>query len=181
MQPRGPGAGTDHGRRVSGAGRQARDLIIGTGDADYEAVLRSQVKDLGLEGRVHFTGFQESVFGFLASFAVYVHPVLMEGFGLAVLEAMAMGRPVVATTTGGLPEVVRHGETGLLVPPGNEIALAEAIVALLGDPERADSMGQAGRRRVSALFSEEAMMQQLKAAYELVLRSPHSSEKTVSV
>ena len=76
---------------------------------------------------------------------------------------------------------MRHGETGLLVPPGNEIALAEAIVALLTDPERADSMGQAGRLRVSVLFSEEVMMQQLKAAYELVRRSPHSSEKTVSV
>ena len=157
-------------------------FIIGTGDADYEAVLRSQVKDLGLENRVHFVGFQESVFGFLAAFNVYVHPVLMEGFGLAVLEAMAMGRPVVATATGGLPEVVRHGETGLLVPPGDEIALAEAIVALLRDPERADSMGQAGRARVGALFSEEVMMQQLRAAYELVLKSRHSSnEKTVPV
>ncbi len=159
----------------------AHYFIIGTGDADCEAVLRSQVKDLGLEGRVHFAGFQESVFGFLAAFTIYVHPVLMEGFGLAVLEAMAMGRPVVATATGGLPEIVRHGETGLLVPPGDEIALAEAIVALLRDPERADSMGQAGRVRVGALFSEEAMMQQLRAAYELVLRSPHSNEKTVSV
>ena len=156
-------------------------FIIGTGEADCEAILRSQVKDLGLEGRVHFAGFQESVFGFLAAFTVYVHPVLMEGFGLAVLEAMAMGRPVVATATGGLPEVVRHGETGLLVPAANEIALAEAIVSLLGDPERADSMGQAGRLRVSALFSEEAMMQHLKAAYELVLRSPHPNEKTVFV
>ena len=63
----------------------------------------------------------------------------------------------------------------------DEIALAEAIVALLRDPERADSMGQAGRVRVTALFSEEVMMQQLRAAYELVLRSPQSNEKTVSV
>jgi glycosyltransferase involved in cell wall biosynthesis len=159
----------------------AHYFIIGTGDAGYEAVLRSQVKKLGLEGRVRFTGFQESVFGFLAACTVYVHPVLMEGFGLAVLEAMAMGRPVIATTTGGLPEVVRNGETGLLVPPGDEIALAEAIVALLRDPERADAMGQAGRIRASALFSEELMMQHLRAAYELVLRRPNSNEKTVSV
>jgi glycosyltransferase involved in cell wall biosynthesis len=159
----------------------AHYFIIGTGDANYEAGLRSQVKSLGLDGRVHFAGFQDSVFGFLAAFTVYVHPVLMEGFGIAVLEAMAMGRPVVATTTGGLPEVVQHGETGILVSPGDDIALAEAIVTLLGDPERADSMGQAGRVRVRALFSEEAMMQQLGAAYESVLRSPRSSEKTVPV
>jgi glycosyltransferase involved in cell wall biosynthesis len=154
-------------------------LVIGRGDAAYEAVVRAHVKKLGLEQHVHFAGFQESVFGFLEACTVYVHPVLMEGFGLAVLEAMAMGRPVVATTAGGLPEVVRHGETGLLVPPGDDIALAEAIMALLRDPVRADSMGQAGRVRVSALFSKEVMMQQLKTAYELVLRSPHA--KTVSV
>jgi glycosyltransferase involved in cell wall biosynthesis len=139
------------------------------------------VKNLGLEGRVHFAGFQESVFGFLAALTIYVHPVLMEGFGLAVLEAMAMARPVVASSTGGVPEVVRHGETGLLVPPGDEIALADMVVTLLRDPDRAEAMGQAGHIRVSALFSEEVMMQQLRAAYDFVLRSPNSNETTVSV
>ncbi len=167
--------------RVLNALPSVHYLIIGTGDAEYEGVLRSQVKNLDLEEHVHFAGFRESVFSLLAALTVYVHPVLMEGFGLAVLEAMAMGRPVVASATGGVPEVVRHGETGLLVPPGDEIALAEAVATLLRDPARAEAMGQAGHIRVRTLFSDQVMMQQLRAAYDLVLRSPHSNETTVSV
>ena len=166
---------------ILGSFPDAHYLIVGAGDARYEAGLRSRVKRLGLQGRVHFAGFQESVFGLLTALTVYVHPVLIEGFGIAVLEAMAMGRPVVASATGGVPEIVRHGETGLLVPPGDPVALAQGIMDVLRDAERANIMGEAGRVRASALFSEDLMIQQLGAAYELILRSPDSSGDTVAV
>ena len=159
----------------------AHYLVIGTGEADHERKLRARVVALGLEGRVHFAGFQEAVYGALAALAVYVHPALMEGFGIAVLEAMAMERSVVATVTGGLPEIVRNGETGLLVPPGDAGALAEAVTALLRDPARAAAMGRAGRARVGALFSHGSMIQQLKAAYELALRRSHPRIERVSL
>jgi glycosyltransferase involved in cell wall biosynthesis len=147
-------------------------LILGTGDAAYEARLRALAKELGLTGHVHFAGFQPSVFPYLAAMDVYVHPALMEGFGIAVLEAMAMRKPVVATETGGLPEVVRDGETGLLVPPGDVESLARAVSSLLRDPARRRQLGEAGRRRVETSFTVEAMMNNLTSAYGLLLTNP---------
>ena len=144
-------------------------LIVGSGDAAYEARLRAMVEVLGLERRVHFAGFQESVYPCLAAMDLYVHPALMEGFGIAVLEAMAMRKPVVATTTGGLPEIVQDGETGMLVPPGDANALAGAGSSLLQDSARCRQLGEAGRARVAAYFTVEAMMDRLSSGYESVL------------
>lgn len=144
-------------------------LIVGSGDAAYEARLRATVEILGLESRVHFAGFQESVYPCLAAMDLYVHPALMEGFGIAVLEAMAMRKPVVATVTGGLPEIVQEGETGMLVPPGDADALAKAVSSLLQDPARCRQLGEAGRARVAAHFTVEAMMDQLVSGYESLL------------
>ena len=100
---------------------------------------------------------------------LYVHPALMEGFGIAVLEAMAMGRAVVATVVGGVPEIVRHGETGLLVPSGDSEALASAVIDLLSEPEQRAQFGRAGRERVLKDFTVEAMMGQLLGAYDSLL------------
>ena len=144
-------------------------LIVGSGDAAYEARLKAMVEILGLESRVHFAGFQESVYPCLAAMDLYVHPALMEGFGIAVLEAMAMRKPVVATATGGLPEIVQEGETGMLVPPGDADALAKAVSSLLQDPARCRQLGEAGRTRVAAHFTVEAMMDQLVSGYESLL------------
>ncbi len=140
-------------------------LIVGTGDSGYEGLLRAMRSDLGLEGRVHFAGYRDNVFPYLAAMDVYVHPALMEGFGIAVLEAMAMRKPVVATTTGGLPEIVRDGETGTLVPPGDAGQLARAVVSLLQDPARSRRLGEAGHARVTAQFTVDAMMGGLAKGY----------------
>ncbi len=145
-------------------------LIVGTGDAGYEAALRKLVVSLGLEGQVHFAGFQEPVYPALAAMDVYVHPAVMEGFGIALLEAMAMARPVVATTTGGIPDIVVHEETGLLVAPGDPEALASAIGVLLENADRRTLLGKNGRRRVESLFTIDAMMAKLSACYEGVLK-----------
>ncbi len=101
---------------------------------------------------------------------VYVNPALMEGFGIALLEAMAMRKPVVATATGGIPEIVRDGETGVLVPPGDADALARAVVNLLADPPRRVAFGQAGRDRLASCFTVDAMMSQLTAVYDTLMR-----------
>jgi len=144
-------------------------LIVGSGDAAYEARLKAMTEILGLERRVHFAGFQESVYPCLAAMDLYVHPALMEGFGIAVIEAMAMRKPVVATTAGGLPEIVQDGETGTLVPPGDADAMARAVSSLLRDPGRRKQFGEAGRARVAAHFTVEAMMDQLVEGYGAVL------------
>ncbi|HKQ34840.1 MAG TPA: glycosyltransferase family 4 protein, partial [Nitrospiraceae bacterium] len=119
--------------------------------------------------RVHIVGFQDPVQPFLAALDLYVHPALMEGFGIAVVEAMAAGKAVVATTTGGLPEVVAQEETGLLVPPGDADSLAAAVVSLLQDRVRRDQMGRQGRVRAHERFSLEASVAHMEQVYEEVL------------
>ncbi|HZC80688.1 MAG TPA: glycosyltransferase family 4 protein, partial [Nitrospiraceae bacterium] len=156
-------------------------LIVGSGDTGYEKRLRLLVNDLGLERCVHFAGFQDSVYPYLAAMDVYVHPALMEGFGIAVLEAMAMRKPVVATTTGGLPEIVQDGKTGVLVPPDEPDALARAIVGLLQDSTSHVTMGRSGRNRVETIFTVEAMTDRLIAAYGLLLGKETSFPSSVSV
>jgi glycosyltransferase involved in cell wall biosynthesis len=101
---------------------------------------------------------------------VYVQPSLMEGFGIAVLEAMAREKPVVASRTGGLPDIVVDGETGLLVPPGHIGELARAVTSLLKDPARREAMGRKGRQRVMQQFTVEAMMRDLSSAYDMLIR-----------
>jgi glycosyltransferase involved in cell wall biosynthesis len=159
--------------KILGPAPETHYLIVGSGEATYERTLRALVTSLGVEGRVHFAGFQESVYPCLAALDVYVHPALMEGFGIAVLEAMAMRKPVVATSTGGLPEIVREGETGLLVPPGDSEALGRAASALLRDPARRQAFGQAGRARVESCFTVDVMMGNLVEGYAALLQ--HSS------
>jgi glycosyltransferase involved in cell wall biosynthesis len=103
--------------------------------------------------------------GFLDALDVVVVPSLSEAFGLVAAEASALGKPVVATSTGGLPEVVEHGVSGLLVPPRDPAALADAIVRLLGDPAMRTRMGEAGQRIVRERFGLERMADELVAVY----------------
>ena len=156
-------------------------LIVGIGDAKYEAALRKLVASLGLEKHVHFAGFQEPVYPALAAMDVYVHPAIMEGFGIALLEAMAMAKPVVATKTGGIPDIVIHEETGLLVAPGDPDALASAAEVLLKDSDRRTLLGKNGRRRVESLFTVEAMIAKLSACYEGVLEKRRPTARGVCV
>jgi glycosyltransferase involved in cell wall biosynthesis len=155
-------------------------LIVGSGDAAYEAGLRRLVRNLGLEHHVHFAGFQESVFPYLAAMDVYVHPALMEGFGIAVLEAMALRKPVVATTTGGLPEIVQDGETGLLVPPDDPDALARVVSLLLRDAAQRLALGEAGRVRVATHFTMDAVMGRLTSGYGALLGQAAAVPQAVS-
>ncbi|MFO7273404.1 MAG: glycosyltransferase family 4 protein [Bacillota bacterium] len=138
-------------------------LILG-GDGSQRQALAARVEKEGLP--VELTGFVADVPAFLGRTGVFVLPSRSEGLGLVAVEAMAAGRPVVATRVGGLPEVVVDGETGFLVEPEDPEALARAIRALLADPARAARMGAAGRERVRKLFSAERMAEATAALYE---------------
>ena len=144
-------------------------LIIGGGGAEYCARLKAIAVERGIAERVHFAGFQESVGSYLSALDLYVHPSLKEAFGLAVVEAMAMGKAVVATTTGGLPEVVAQGVTGLLVPPGDVESLAATVVSLLEDRARREQMGRNGRARAQERFSLDASVAHMEQLYGEVL------------
>ena len=144
-------------------------MIVGSDDQGYADGLKRLAQELQIADRVHIVGFQDPVQPFLAALDLYVHPALMEGFGIAVVEAMAMGKAVIATTTGGLPEVVAQGETGLLVPPGDAESLAVAVVSLLEDKVRREQMGSKGRARAQERFSLDASVKQMEQLYGEVL------------
>ena len=139
------------------------DLV---GDGPERGALQKLRDDLGLEGRVHFLGERGDVAALLGAADVFVLSSIGEGLSLTLLEAMASGLPVVATRVGGNAEVVVQGRTGLLVPPGSPSELADAILSLFRDPERARRMGEAGRRRVEEAFN----LRRVAAAYEGLYR-----------
>ena len=144
-------------------------VIVGSDDHGYADRLKRLASELTIADRVHIVGFQDPVQPFLAALDLYLHPALMEGFGIAVVEAMAMGKAVVATTTGGLPEVVAQGETGLLVPPGDAESLAEAVISLLENKSKREQMGVCGRMRAQERFSLDASVAHMEQLYGDVL------------
>ncbi len=143
--------------RVAQAHPNARFLIVGGTpfqvEDNYPAHLRDLAADLGIADRTVFTGHLEDVRPALAAIDVFVHAGDPEPFGLVVVEAMAMAKPVVAFAHGALPEIVVDGETGLLAPPGDEGALAASVLRLLTHQDEARAMGQRGRARVKAHFT----------------------------
>jgi glycosyltransferase involved in cell wall biosynthesis len=132
----------------------------------YEAELRRRLSER-TESRVKFAGPvpHAAVAEHYRDADILVAPSFTESFGLPAAEAMAAGLPVVASGVGGLAEIVVDGETGFLVPPGDEGALAEAVLRLLGDVELRHRMGAAGRRRAEALFSWGRVAEELVRAY----------------
>jgi L-malate glycosyltransferase len=139
-------------------------LIVGDGASRPE--LAAQAARLGLGNRIVFTGFRNDIPKLLSESSVSVLPSLSEGTSNTLLESMAAGIPVVATTVGGNPEVIEHGISGFLVPPKNSAALADAIGCLLADGFMAARMGLAGSRRVAELFSIENSVHETENLYE---------------
>lgn len=127
---------------------RTRFLLLGQGRLQSE--IETLVKEAGLADAFVFAGFRTDLPAILAGIDVLAHPAHLEGLGVAVLQAMSVGRPVVAARAGGLPEIVHPDRTGSLVPPGDPHALASAICAILDDPVRAAEMGRAAREWVVA-------------------------------
>ncbi len=146
---------------------EARFVIGGAGP--MEQALLQKIQDLKLETYVKMVGFVEDVPAFLAGLDIFALSSDSEGLGLAVIEAMAQGLPVVATAVGGVIEVVQDNVTGFLVPPGNPRDMAQCLVRLAIDPQMAAHMGRNGRKRVEELFDAKVMAQKTVEVYEEVV------------
>ena len=144
-------------------------VVLGTGPLRSELAALAHRLDVA-EG-VSFPGRVGDVSWWLRRAALLVHPARWEGFGLALLEAMLCSRPVVATSVSSIPEIVVPGETGLLVPPDDPTALADALGELLDDPQRAAALGSAGEARARAEFSVARMTDRTIGIYEEALVS----------
>jgi len=149
------------------------ECVIG-GSGDLEAELRSQVERLGLADRVKLTGqtlLQERIIEFMHGGEVYVLPCVwasdndVDGLPQMLVEAMACGLPAISTRLVGIPDLVRHMETGLLVEPNDPVELAEAIARLMHDRSLAERLAQAGRRRVEERFNLETSLEPLIDRY----------------
>lgn len=147
-------------------------LLVGTYDSEYGAAMQKLIGDLGLTNRVHFAGFQDDVRPYFGAIDVMVLPSRLEGAPVAVLEAMAMAKPLVASAVDGTPEIVQDGITGILVPPEDPDAVVAAISDLIKDPKRIQTMGDAGRRRAE-LFNVRRAAKILVEGYESLLTSRH--------
>ncbi len=143
-------------------------VIVGGGP--LEAALKAQAERLGIARFVRFLGFRTDIATLLRGVDVFVLSSLMEGISLTLLEAMAASLPVIATRVGGNPEVVKEGETGLLVSPGDSIGLADAMAALHADPSRARDYGSLGRERALRLFDLKPMVDAYVALYKTAER-----------
>jgi len=158
------------------AARNIRDLypnteflVIGE-DYEFEGKYRSDLEDLvqklDLEEVVHFPGFRSDVRRLIHCFEIFVLPSWIEGLPVTILEAMAASKPVVATSVGGVPELVLDGETGILVPPRDVLGLSQAIESLLEEPDIAHQMGNKGYEHVHQGFSHEKMWTQVQQLYK---------------
>jgi glycosyltransferase involved in cell wall biosynthesis len=154
-------------RILAEQGRDVRFLMIGaiSTEKSYQSEMEILARELNLDGRVIFTGERQDVGQILRELDMVVHPSLTEGLSNVILEAMASGLPVVATRTGGTPELVEDGKTGFLVPPGNHSEIAGAIAHLLDNSQMALAYGEAGRRRVIREFSIDRMLRQTEELY----------------
>lgn len=155
----------DHARLLRAAARLPGVRVAVAGRGGEEESLRRQAESLGIAERVHLLGLRDDVDRLLTAADLFTQPSRSEGLPLAVLEAMAAGLAVVATDVGGMGQAVIDGETGVLIPADDEGALPRALGALLDDPARAERLGAAGRRRVEAEFSVEAMARRYRALY----------------
>ena len=154
-------------RIIRGSDRNVMLLVVG--DGPLRAQLESEVARLGLEESVIFAGHHSPAYDFINMMDVFVLPSLHEGIPMVLLEALALGRPVVATRVGGIPEVITDGETGLLAEPADALSLAKCILQLIVDQSKGARLGKAGRTRVEEEFNARIMAEKTLGLYEKVL------------
>jgi glycosyltransferase involved in cell wall biosynthesis len=146
---------------------ETRFLFCGDG-ADRPS-LESKVAEEGLSERVIFTGHIKAIPSVLAATDVVAHPAYREGLGIAILEAMGMGKAVVASAVGGIPESILPPHTGFLIQPGDHDALANHVIRLLGDDELRHRVGRASAERILREFSIDGMVSGNFSVYQSVL------------
>lgn len=150
--------------KVHAAHPEARLIIAGDGSLGDQ--LRALRTELGLDGIATFLGFRQDVPAVLASLDGYVLASRLEGLGTAILEALAMGLPVVASRVGGIPDSVKDGKTGVLVPPEDPDALAAAMIDLMENPERRAALGRHAAEFVRTAFTQEQLQQRTLDLYQ---------------
>ena len=143
--------------------------LLLVGDGEERAGLEELVKRCGVGHRVVWAGWRDDVYAALAAMDIFALPSINEGMGKALVEAMFVGLPCVATRVGGIPEIIRDGEEGMLVDPSSPSQLAAALGNLLADAELRARCGAAARQRARA-FSAESMVRSIERLYEEVLR-----------
>lgn len=159
-------------RKVLSAGIEVEFLVAGAGPE--EANLRRLARTLGIAHRVTFVPYLLDFRRSLEAMDIFCLPSLQQGLGTVMLQAMAMGRPVIASGVGGVHTIVRDGETGLLVPPSNTGELARRIIELLESPVRARAIGEAARNLVEANFGVDRMIRKVADVYAAALPAVQS-------
>jgi glycosyltransferase involved in cell wall biosynthesis len=154
-------------QRVLASGDSVQFLLVGEGE--LEGATRQMVQSLGLADHVWLPGYRTDIPKVLAALDVFVLPSLYEGMPYTLMEAMAAGRAIVATDVAGSRDLVRHGETGLLVPPRQAGALADAIMGLVSSPESRQRMGRAAFEAAGARSSPDQMARQVVEVYARIL------------
>ena len=151
--------------RVIQVNRNVKCLIVG--DGDESDMLRRMAVELEISDNVIFTGRIDNrdMPGYYAISDIVVLPSLIEATSIAGLEAMATGKPLVASNIGGIPQIVDDGETGILVPPGDSERLAQGIITLLSDVKKREGMGRKARKKVEAEFSWDIIAGKVQGIY----------------
>ena len=152
---------------VAGRFQEVRFLMVG--DGPLRGAIEEWIKERGLADRVILTGYRRDIPRVMKALDLYVLTSLNEGQGMGIVEAMAAGKPVVATGVGGVPSVVRDGETGILVPPGRADMVARALIHLLSNRALARRMGEEGRKR-SLLFTVDGMVRAYLKVYRDLMK-----------
>jgi len=160
----------DHATLIEAAALVRRRLpearFVCVGEGELRPRLEALCRERGLVDRWIFAGFRHDLDRLIPAFTVFCLSSHMEGLGTSLLDAMSFGRPVVATAAGGIPEAVEDGVTGRVVPVRDPAALAGALVEVLGDPQRARALGDAGRRRFEERFTADRMVDETLSAYD---------------
>jgi len=149
--------------------REAPAVLLMVGEGPERASAQALARRLGVQDRVKFLGRHDRIEEIMLLADVFLLPSELESFGLSALEAMAAGVPVVGSDAGGLPEVVKHAETGFLLPVGDIEGMAARTIEILKDDEHRRSLGQAGRARAASLFNADRIVTQYENLYERVL------------
>jgi N-acetyl-alpha-D-glucosaminyl L-malate synthase BshA len=156
---------------------QVPSVLIMVGDGPDRVVAEAEARDLGVQDQVFFLGKIEAVAPLLSGADLFLLPSNSESFGLSALEALACGVPVIGTSVGGLPEVVRDGETGVLRPVGDVDGMAEAAVSILSDQDRWRAMSVRGAADARERFSLDEIVAEYEAFYEYALGQPSTIER----
>ena len=159
---------------LQASARVPEAVLVLVGDGPDRQMLEAQTLELGVSDRVILMGYRRDLPELLAACDVFVMSSLWDGLSLSILEAMAAGKPVIATDVGGAHEAVEHGATGLLVPPADPVALADTIRIVLSDSRLAQALADAGRSRARQEFSVETMVRRVTEIYDELLE-PHKT------